>query len=290
MSGSDPTESSEPWLSAFTKPGAAHRVLVHDPIPVDLDAIRRRPLHDSFTVPDAETEQVADAPLLGRRGAIPIRSSTPATALEHGDGFRFSGKPDPLALIRGTLAHAAIEEWFKADARPDLRELASRLGTRLSDDDLADVVADVDGMLDDFDGSELAATLRDPATRAHFELPFSWAWDGVAVHGSIDLAYEASGQWHVVDFKTDRVEQGGEGERATAYLTQLGVYAGAIEAATGQRPNAGLIFLRTGTLYWADDSDIDASLAVTRSRIDSGEVSVGESDDVGELSDESVVV
>ena len=118
-------------------------------------------------------------------------------------------------------------------------ELASRLGTRLSDDDLTSLVTDVDKMLDDFDRSDLAATLRDPATRAHFELPFSWAWDGVAVHGSIDLAYEAGGRWHVVDFKTDRVDKGGESERAASYLTQLGVYAGAIEAATKQRPNAG---------------------------------------------------
>ena len=290
VSGSDPTESTEPWLSAFTKPGAAHRVLVHDPIPVDLDAIRRRPLRDSFTVPDAETEQVPDAPLLGRRGAIPIRSSTPATGLEHGGGFRFSGRPDPLALIRGTLAHAAIEDWFKADARPDLRESAGRLGARLSDEDLTNLVTDVDGMLDDFDRSDLATTLRDPATRAHFELPFSWAWDGVAVHGSIDLAYEAGGQWHVVDFKTDRVEQGGEGERASAYLTQLGVYAGAIEAATGHRPKTGLMFLRLGTLYWTDDADISAAMLTTRERIDGGKVSVGESDEAGELSDEPLIL
>ena len=191
-------------------------------MPVDIDAMRRNSPTQAFVVPRSEDEQPAAAPLLGRRGAIPIRSSTPATGLEHGDGFRFSGRADPLALIRGTLAHAAIEEWFKADARPDLRELAGRLGARLSDEDLTNLVTDVDGMLDDFDRSDLAATLRDPATRAHFELPFSWAWDGVAVHGSIDLAYVAGGQWHVVDFKTDRVDQGGEGERASAYLTQLG--------------------------------------------------------------------
>ena len=144
-------------------------------------------------------------------------------------------------------------------------------------------------MLDDFDRSDLAATLRDPATRAHFELPFSWAWDGVAVHGSIDLAYQAGGKWHVVDFKTDRVEQGGEGERASAYLTQLGVYAGAIEAATGHRPKTGLMFLRTGTLYWAENADIGAALRETRERIDGGEVSVGEDDAAGEFADEPVI-
>ena len=154
VSGADPTESSEPWLTAFTKPGLADHVLVHDQIPVDPEAIRGRSRRSSLEVPSPEKEQEADAPLLGRHGAIPIRSSTPATALEHGDGIRFSGRPDPLALIRGTLAHAAIEEWFKSGARPDLRALANRLGTRLSDEDLVGVVTDVDAMLNDFDVSE----------------------------------------------------------------------------------------------------------------------------------------
>ena len=289
VSGVEPTGNTPTWLGAFRDSSAGLDIQVHSPVPVDIDAMRRNSPTQAFVVPRSEDEQPAAAPLLGRRGAIPIRSSTPATGLEHGDGFRFSGRPDPLALIRGTLAHAAIEEWFKADARPDLRESAGRLGARLSDEDLTNLVTDVDGMLDDFDRSDLAATLRDPATRAHFELPFSWAWDGVAVHGSIDLAYEAGGQWHVVDFKTDRVEQGGEGERASAYLTQLGVYAGAIEAATGHRPKTGLMFLRTGTLYWADDADISAAMLTTRERIDGGEVSVGESDDTGESSDEPVI-
>ena len=289
VSGVQPTGNTPTWLGAFLEPEHRGHVVEHAPMPVDLGAIRGRSPNASFVVPPADMEEAANAPLLGRRGAIPIRSSTPATALEHGDGIRFSGKPDPLALIRGTLAHAAIEEWFKAGARPDLMELASRLGTRLSDDDLTNLVTDVDKMLDDFDRSDLAATLRDSATRAHFELPFSWAWDGVAVHGSIDLAYEAGGQWHVVDFKTDRVDKGGESERAASYLAQLGVYAGAIEAATKQRPNAGLMFLRTGTLYWAGDSDIDEALRETRRRIDGGKVSLLESDDMGDAADEPVI-
>ena len=156
----------------------------------------------------------------------------------------------------------------------------------LSEDGVEQVVEDVDVMLDDFDKSGLAKILRDPATRTHFEMPFSWAWDGIAVHGSIDLAYQTAEGWHVVDFKTDRVTKGKESERAASYLTQLGVYAGAIEAATGRRPKAGLMFLRTGELYWAPEEDIDASLHETRRRIDAAEVTQAESDDAGEFADE----
>ena len=104
------------------------------------------------------------------------------------------------------------------------------------------------------------------------------------------LRTRAGGEWHVIDFKTDRIGAGGEGERATAYLTQLGVYAGAIEAATGRRPKAGLMFLRPGTLYWAENADIDAALRETRRRINGGELSLGESDEVGEFSDEPLIL
>ena len=289
VSGAEPTENNEPWLSDFTKPEYSDHINISEPTRVDLDALKSRSPRVSLEIPESETEQPADAPLLGRRGAIPIRSSTPATALEHGDGTRFSGRSDPLALTRGTLAHAAIEEWFTKEKRPDLRDLAHRIGLRLNDEDMADIEADVNAMLDDFDASDLAAKLRETSTRKHFEIPFSWSWDGVAVHGAIDLAYQTNGEWHVVDFKTDRVEKGREAEHAETYLTQLGVYAGAIEAATNNRPKTGLMFLRTGTLHWAEPDEIDAALSGTRQKIDGGEIALEEIDESGEFADETLL-
>ena len=146
-------------------------------------------------------------------------------------------------------------------------------------------------MLDDFDTSDLAATLRNPRLRGRtLSCRSPGQWGGVAVHGSIDLAYETNGAWHVVDFKTDRVENGKEADRASAYLTQLGVYAGAIEAATGSRPKTGLMFLRTRTLYWVSESDIDTALSATRQKIDDGEIALGETDMTGEFADEPLIV
>lgn len=290
VSGVEPSAETPTWLRSFLDNSVGLDIEIHSPVPVDLEAMRSRAPLQQFETPSPDSEQPADAPLFGRHGAIPIRSSTPATALEHDDGARFSGRSDPLALIRGTLAHAAIEEWFKNETRPDLQALAHRKGMRLSDEDMTDVEKDINAMLDDFGASELATTLRDTATQKHFELPFSWEWDGVAVHGSIDLAYETNGVWYVVDFKTDRVEKGREGERSEAYLTQLGVYAGAIEAATGRRPQAGLMFLRTGTVHWVDQSDIEKALEATRQRIDRGEVAFRETDENAEFADELLTV
>ena len=210
--------------------------------------------------------------LVARPRVIPLRSSTPVTALKapaHADAFVRHG--DGLGLVRGNLAHVAIEEWFTTGERPSLPRLARTLGADLDEQAAERVVADVDAMLDLFDASPLAATLRDPDTRAHFELPFSWDWNGVPVHGTIDLAYEAGGAWRVVDFKTDDTADG-LAETAAPYLPQLALYASALEHATGQRPEASLLFLRDCRTYTPPPMDLYGALVTTRERIDQGQV------------------
>ena len=244
---------------------------IRPPVPVDLDAIARSGPPAEVAVPPASVERKVTAPLVERPAVIPLRSSTPVTSLRtparrsaprgHGDG---------LALVRGNLAHAALREWFTTGGRPSLGPLLARLHPTADGRAARRALAEVDDMLDRFDGTELAQVLRQPATRAHFELPFGWYWDGAPVHGTIDLAYEHAGRWHLVDFKTDEVRRGRLKQAAAPYLGQVALYAGALRQALGSAPLASLYFLRAGAGYFPTADELRRALQATRSRIDAG--------------------
>ena len=269
----DHAKSGDTWLAAALSalnadPGG---VEARPPIPVDLKAIVGRAAPESVQVPREDEEEDYTAPLVARPPVIPLRSSTPVTSLRLEEPSRsYYHHGDGLGLVRGSLAHDAIEEWFRTGERPVLDELLRRLDGGLGEQAMGRVVAEVDGMLDTFDASPLAETLRDEDTRAWFELPFSWDWDGVPVHGTIDLAHETGGTWHVLDFKTDDLRDRSLADASQAYLPQLALYASALERAVGGSPVPGLMFLRTGDVYLPPPADLAAALAAIRDSIDHG--------------------
>ncbi len=272
----DESRGGDGWLGAAIEAlGTASRdgVEVRAPLTVGAGGTARRPPPRAVEPPPPDEEEDFMPPLVARPRVIPLRSSTPVTALRPPAAPNgFAGHGDGLGLVRGSLAHKAIEVWFTTGERPTLAELSRRLDAGLDEQAVERIVADVDAMLGLLDASSLAAILRDPATRAHFELPFSWDWDGVPVHGTIDLAYQTAGSWRVLDFKTDQVQGKTFAEAAEPYLPQLALYASALQKATGRRPGASLLFLRTGDIYTPTDADLDGALAATRTRIDAGQL------------------
>ena len=90
------------------------------------------------------------------------------------------------------------------------------------------------------------------------------------MHGTIDLACENGGAWHVLDFKTDDLRGRSVADASEAYLPQLALYASALERAIGRSPATGLLFLRTGDLYVPPPADLAGALETTRGRIDEG--------------------
>ena len=69
--------------------------------------------------------------------------------------------------------------------------------------------------------------------------------DGIVLEGFIDLVFrDESGGLVIVDYKTDTVRDAAAlAERATYYKPQLDAYVRALEAATGERARAELVFL-----------------------------------------------
>ena len=271
----DEARGGDGWLTSALgalRTGAPGGVEIRPALPVDLSAITRRPAPSPVAAPPENEEEGIMPTLVARPRVIPLRSSTPVTALRApANTHAFGRHGDGLALVRGNLAHKAVEVWFTTGERPSLVGLARTLDDDLGEPAVEQIAAEVDAMLDLLDASPLAEMLRDPDTRAHFELPFSWDWDGVPVHGTIDLAYEAGGAWRVVDFKTDEV-RGDLAETAAPYLPQLALYASALERATGQRPEASLLFLRDCRTYTPPPMDLYGALVTTRSRIDAGQM------------------
>ena len=264
------------WLAlateAFSAGGDPTGLELRDPVPVDLSAIAQRPPPRPVTVPDASTEVDYVPPLLARPRVIPVRASTPVTALRPPVArYRGAGHSDGLGTLRGRVAHRAIELRFTTGSRPVLPDLIrEEQDHAFAAERLAGLAEEITEMLDRFDASDLARTLRDPETEAHFELPFAWDWDGVPVHGTIDLAYRVGSEWHVVDFKTDQVAGRDLDNLAAPYLPQLGLYGGALARAVGMRPTLALLFLRTGAQYTAAWDAVDPALIEARARVDAG--------------------
>ena len=92
------------------------------------------------------------------------------------------------------------------------------------------------------------------------------------MHGTIDLAYQHAGRWHLVDFKTDDVRRGGLRQAAAPYLGQVALYAGALRQAIGSAPVPSLHFLRPGAGYFPTADELNRALEATSARIDGGGV------------------
>ena len=255
--------------------GALHEIELREPVPPDLAAIARRRAPSALQLPATSEEQDYVPPLLERPRVIPLRASTPVTALrppetapqqyERGDG---------LAALRGLLVHRALEVSGGApDSLDDvaLADLAREQSERALDDGTARALAsEVREMLDRFTRSPVAAALAAPGVERWFELPFAWDWDGVPVHGSIDLVYRDADGWHVIDFKSDRLNGTSAQEAASHYAVQIGLYQRAIEAAVGEPASAGLLFLRSGELALPGPAEVEAALAEARERVNAG--------------------
>ncbi|GMU39622.1 MAG: ATP-dependent DNA helicase [Chloroflexota bacterium] len=272
----DESTSGAGWLGAADAAYAAGvlaSIERREAVPADRSRIADRPPPEPVRVPPVTAEVEYVPPLLERPLVIPLRTSTPATGFRIAEGVRWGGHGDGLGRLRGTVAHRAIELAYTTAAPVDVAALVrAEAQDALAPDAQATLVAEVEEMVARFRASAIGRAIARPEAEARFESPFAWDWDGVPVHGTVDLLFREGDGWRVVDFKTDRVTAGRSAEAAAPYLVQIGIYARALAAATGAPVRAGLLFLRTGEWYEASPADLDAALAEARARIDAGTI------------------
>ncbi len=145
----------------------------------------------------------------------------------------------PHGAAFGALVHAVLARTPFEATRAVLLDIASAdarlLG--LDDGDAEGAAVAVERVL----RHELLARARraDARGACRRETPVTLTLDdGMLVEGIVDLAFEESGTWTVVDYKTDReIAEKGEEE----YKRQLSLYASAIARATSARTVAVLV-------------------------------------------------
>ena len=125
---------------------------------------------------------------------------------------------------------------------------AARVDAAASAQALAEGIPDLASTVASFVRSALATDLvRDAFAREHWSELYVGTLedDGIVLEGFIDLVFrDAAGGLVIVDYKTDTVrDAAGLEARATYYGPQLRAYVRALEAATGERARAELVFL-----------------------------------------------
>ena len=150
-----------------------------------------------------------------------------------GDEARSGGMGFGL-LVHGVLAKMTFGRG--RDALDDLAAVEARV-LGLSAEDAAAAASVVERLLKhDVLVRARAADARGACRR---ETPVTDTLpDGTLIEGVVDLAFEESGEWTVVDYKTDREIAAAGADR---YQRQVALYASAIARATGQPAHAVLV-------------------------------------------------
>jgi ATP-dependent exoDNAse (exonuclease V) beta subunit len=241
----------QPGLHTFDDPEAGYGVVWWDPATLDLDAkplfgIRQENLLGKEIAPssvEADLKRYTD--WRAGREAAAEQGSQPSlqveTATQSAEAMKQAGpeiqtvelprdSDRPAGRRYGALVHAVLATMPLDAGRQQIEQAASLqgriLGATEHEIESAGAVAEL------VVRHPIMERARRAAASGHCrrETPVALRQpDGAIVDGIVDLAFLENDTWIVVDFKTDR-----ELERGLAvYQRQVGLYAAAIQAATG---------------------------------------------------------
>ena len=169
----------------------------------------------------------------------------------------------------GRMVHEVLRHWKLDLPADDLRALldayAWQQGCTQSDQRDA-LIEQAQTLLNTFRRSDLCRQIsaaRSENRPLFSELPFSWRTQHRVLHGVMDLLFQqTSGDWVVVDYKTDRITQNFE-QQARRYHLQVGVYAAAVQAQFGSKnpPQTWIHYLHSARTVKIPPADWQAQLA-----------------------------
>ena len=198
----------------------------------------------------------------------------PITAKAHGPrstGPGASAEASPAAIdpaTMGTLLHRCMELLDFAHPQP-ARELVRRAAAEMNLGQTMDTDAvgrDLSDMIERFSATALWSEVAGAAERL-CELDFVLECGPAVLRGQIDLIYQdAGGAWHIVDYKSDRIEAAQAAGYAGRYRLQMLAYAAAAARYLESPPaEARLYFLRPAaavTMATAPDAVESARLRI----------------------------
>ncbi|MGD9571654.1 MAG: UvrD-helicase domain-containing protein [Thermoleophilia bacterium] len=231
----------------------------------------RTPLHGLRVDPAAASAAEHDEARAALVAAARTERYTSATGLAAGaapapEERGAEGGDEPWSRGRGgsrvgRAVHAAIQSLTLASGPQEVEAVAAAQAVAEAVPESAGEVADL----------VRAALLSDAAVRARSaagslrEVPFAVRRGDVVVEGFIDLVVPTAAGLEIVDWKTDAVAPGEVAARVEGYALQAGLYALALQEATGQ-PVARItyVFLRPGVEVSPGDPGTLAAAAAQR--------------------------
>jgi ATP-dependent helicase/nuclease subunit A len=248
-----PPEGAEDELES--RPGYSIRMLR----PVEQPAIQ-----DGGSVPPAEGAGLEVVPALAghlpKSGAQGLVSVTHLARLLADEGhafpelrpvvYRVSAQARPArapAYLIGRVVHRQLADWSSL-ALPEV-ELQRQLQATAQREGLTDTRLVTEAgrqawrMIDHLHQDGLYDEIN-RAVKRYSELPFNLNTPLGMVEGVIDLLYQGQdGAWHLIDWKTEWVDEEQIQEPGTEFLTQLALYAHAVQVTLGVNAQASLAYL-----------------------------------------------
>jgi ATP-dependent exoDNAse (exonuclease V) beta subunit len=230
-------------LDAESVTGIRHPDLIRKDVPPEIIATGRAE-YDEWRAIRARAIEDGERPSLRvetiTRRAIASRHDHPGDAISVSAVHVEPATARPRGRRFGTLVHSVLASVPLDASATTIRELAVTHGRTLGATP-EEIDAAVERITAAF-AAPLFERVRQAASagQCRREVPIAWRTDGgVLLEGTVDLAFEESAGWVVVDFKTDEHPDA----KVKVHHRQLELYAAAIARATAKPASGILLYL-----------------------------------------------